>query len=389
VTIREKFLTQHKIKRYIKRKKWKKWKKLLSKEPNCKGLIRPQLFKFLKRYEGRKKCGNKDINKKLEIGIIEIPQKINFFVNDESSLIIFNKKIERYCKSTQKSIIINHKHLKSISIDGLLWLVSKIDILRNSIKLKLKIDDESILKYNEKYGINKTLDKVRYVLLESGYWEYWNISKPYSVSQSVKNDYFLKIKSNNKHLGEDIVEIRKFINSKIGFMLSLQIQNYFDDAITEAMANTCEHAYIEDIPLKMKNKWWLCGHYDTIENTLEFAFRDYGVGLRKTLEYNSNETIRSFFREIANKAKSDSDIIKMLVNDELPKYKGKRDRIRGYGFKKFKEFAQKCGYSCEMIVMSGNGKYHFKFNDEQETEETKIMPLFIDGFLICWKMKIR
>ncbi len=61
-----------------------------------------------------------------------------------------------------------------------------------------------------------------------------------------------------------------------------------------------EHGYIEKTENRKKGKWWLCGHYDKKENYLEFSFRDYGVGLRKTLEYNSDDKVKSFFRSILN-----------------------------------------------------------------------------------------
>jgi hypothetical protein len=149
-----------------------------------------------------------------------------------------------------------------------------------------------------------------------------------------------------------------------------------------------EHGYIKDTPLRQKGKWWLCGHYQKETNSLEFAFRDYGVGLRETLEYNSNESIKSFLRSIQHKIKSDAEIISLLVNDELPKYKDNKDKVRGYGFKKFKEFAKNIGYKCEMKIISGNGKLDYRYLPKCKTEEENLteMDFEILGFLISWKI---
>ena len=96
--------------------------------------------------------------------------------------------------------------------------------------------------------------------------------------------------------------------------------------------------------------------------------------------------MRSFIRNLKHSAKSDAEIIKLLVNDKLPKYKGKKDKIRGYGFKKFKEFASKMDCDCEMKIISGRGQYKYIASLSREEEILDEMDFSTDGVLISWKL---
>lgn len=385
-------MTYHKLIRSYRRKRWKKYLGLID------GFKKPNDYRKIQKYEKRKKrraskkeknivSHNQSKRFKLNRNLIDLPAKIDFFKN-ENVFLDFAQNLERIKKTPLKHFIINHKNLSYISIDGLLWLVSFLDYLSHSRKNE-RPDQVLKFTYNEKFGVRKEYSKLRFLLLESGYWEYWGISKPYQIEKNIENEYFLSIKSDHVYSGKCVTDVRDFINSEVNFLQTEEIQNYFDDAISEAMANTLEHAYIQSMPFKTTGKWWLCGHYDKKDNTLEFAFRDYGVGLRKTIEYNSDGGIQSFIRQKkADFFQTDSDIIKMLVNDQLPKYQGKQNRKRGYGFKKFKEFALNCGHDCEMIIVSGKGKYHFTDINNQQSEVAHDMHMSVDGFLICWKLKL-
>ncbi|MBL0687245.1 MAG: hypothetical protein JJV94_05415 [Sulfurospirillum sp.] len=321
-----------------------------------------------------------------QTGVILLPENIDFKDHIDNIEILISKfKYSMQLSST--TIKINLSKLNYISINGLLYLISEIAILQNK-KFKQKFNTTKKFKYNSKYGVNKNNNKLKYLLHAIGYWDYFGIKRPYSIDETTKNKYFLSIKSDTLSRSHYVADLRDFISEKVNFFKTEEIQDYFDDAITEAMANSVEHGYIKNIRFRTKGKWWLCGHYDKNANYLEFSFRDYGVGLRKTLEYNSNSKIKSLFRIVSNTQISDSSIIKLLVNDKLPKYKGKKDKIRGYGFKRFKEFAKNIGYNCEMKIISGDGKYDYSYlpNTDKETETLTDNNFKIRGFLISWKI---
>lgn len=292
-------------------------------------------------------------------------------------------------KIHKSAIRINLSQLKEISINGLMYFLSHVDMLNNS-RLCDKFIVEKGFKYNNRYGINPTNEKLKYLFLKIGFWDYFSIRKPYSINSGTENEYFLKIQTDTEAKTKYVAELRNFMINIVPFIKDEVIQEYFEDALTEVMANSVEHAYIENLPYREKGKWWLCGHYNKINNCLEFSFRDYGVGLRKTLEYNTSEVIRSFIREVGYKFQDDSEIIRLLVNDQIPKYKNKKDKIRGYGFKKFKEFANNIGYNCEMKIMSGKGKYKYTYNTNTKESKEDLGKLEFDlgGFLINWKIYI-
>ncbi|MBL0703456.1 MAG: hypothetical protein JJV95_05680 [Sulfurospirillum sp.] len=350
----------------------------------------------LKKYENNKKSRhskhaqhnkkNKLLKQQGQTGVILLPENIDFKDHIDNIEILISKfKYSMQLSST--TIKINLSKLNYISINGLLYLISEIAILQNK-KFKQKFNTTKKFKYNSKYGVNKNNNKLKYLLHAIGYWDYFGIKRPYSIDETTKNKYFLSIKSDTLSRSHYVADLRDFISEKVNFFKTEEIQDYFDDAITEAMANSVEHGYIKNIRFRTKGKWWLCGHYDKNANYLEFSFRDYGVGLRKTLEYNSNSKIKSLFRIVSNTQISDSSIIKLLVNDKLPKYKGKKDKIRGYGFKRFKEFAKNIGYNCEMKIISGDGKYDYSYlpNTDKETETLTDNNFKIRGFLISWKI---
>lgn len=376
-------------KRTNSRIKWKRYKKL---EENNKVFIKPFNWQNLKNYENRKRnlyLRRKNNNDSKCSSRLTLPHHIDFEDNIDGveSLIL---RIKEYLKLTSRDTKVNLSELSSISINGLVFLISEIDRIQNKKSIS-RFNIKKVFKYNSKFGLNPNNDKLKFLFNKIGYWDYFGIKNPYSITDEVKNDYFLTIKSDVLSKSQYVAELRKFIGAKVSFLKNEVVQDYFDDAITEAMANSVEHGYINKTEFRTKGKWWLCGHYDKINSSLEFSFRDYGVGLRKTLEYNSDDKVVSLLRSINNARKSDSNIIKMLVNDKLPKYKGKKDKLRGYGFKKFKEFAHNLEYDCEMKILSGTGKYKYIYNSSLDQGQEILFDndFRIDGFIISWKIYLK
>lgn len=372
----------------------KKWKNILKLRENENGYIKPKWYKKIRKYENRKRKISNSINHRNRIEndnphnktMIPLPEIIDLFTNDLNGINKFIKNKNNFLKHPTVCVRLDHSKIKKMSIDGLLFLVSTIEnIFKASEKLH-KFGYERKPKYNKKYGVEKSDEKIKFLLLESGYWDYFCKKKPYKITTEAKDEYFLSIKTGHSVITKNVADVRDFINSKINFIQTAAIQEYFDDALTEAMANSVEHGYIDNLANKEKNKWWLCGHYDRTDEILEFSFRDYGVGLRRTIEYNADDRLRSWLRGVGNKLKEDSEIIKMLVDEELPKYKRRDGAKRGYGFKKFKEFADNSGHNCDMLIISGNGRYVYHHYDGTSNEKTDTIPEKIDGFLISWKI---
>ncbi len=384
------------MRRKIRRRLYLKYKFLIEKNisfqrvKNWKKISRYEQYKsklFSKRLLEKK---TKTIKKKTHPfkRYIKLGSKLDFGKNVDN-IKKMNEEIKNNMKLNKAAIRINLSKIKEISINGLLYFLSNVDLLDNSRTYE-KYNINKDLKYNKKYGINPNNEKLKFLFLKIGFWDYFNIKNPYVISNTTENEYFLKIQTDITANTRYVAELRNFMTSIVPFIKNDVIQEYFEDALTEVMANSVEHAYIEDLPYREKGKWWLCGHYNKTNNCLEFSFRDYGVGLRKTLEYNSSETIKKYIRQIGHHFSDDSKIIQLLVNDEIPKYKNNKNKVRGYGFKKFKELANNIGYNCEMKIFSGKGKYSYIYdiNTKNGKEELGSLDFDLGGFLINWKIYV-
>lgn len=369
--------------RFYRIKNWKKIKRYINKKSQ-KYL---QLKKIISEKKSQVKKNSNHV-KSTHNPFIKLGSIIDFEKNIDNLMKMNDDFIEAQ-KIHKAAIRIDLSKIKEISINGLIYLISHVDMLSNS-RVYNKFCVKRDLKYNHKHGLNPNNEKLKFQFLNIGFWDYFQIKKPYEVKVDTNNDYFLKIQTDTTVRTRYVVELRNFMTNIVPFIKDDTIQEYFEDALTEVMANSVEHAYIQEVPYTKKGKWWLCGHYNKLNHCLEFSFRDYGVGLRNTLEYNTDDKIKKYVREFNYWFKSDAEIISLLVNDKVPKYKNKKDKLRGYGFKKFKEFANNIGYNCEMKILSGKGKYKYTFNADtnEGIEKLEDLDFELGGFLISWKIFI-
>ena len=373
--------------RMSRRKKWKKYLKMKSENDL---FIKPLNYQKLKKYEDRKKRNTIKGKSDKRINDIKLPSKIDFEENIEN-VISVSDQIKNYMQSHIKgSFRIDHSNITSASIAGMLYLVGQVSRLSLGGNFKTK----NRLKYNKHYGLKSSDDRLKYLFYQIGYWEYFGIKKPYTTEQSIKDNYFLSIESNYK---SDILllnKIKKFIKEKVSIFDSYIKEYKFDDAIKEAMGNAIEHAYTDDFEEvgKVKGKWWICGHYDNINKTLELVFYDYGIGIRESMKKNMGEEAeRRLIDKFSDKfIKNDADLIGIAIDGKLSKYKKYKERDRGKGFQRFKDFAKSSGFDCDLTVASGNGSYKYSYlhDEEKESVNKKSLSNSIDGMLIKWKIKI-
>lgn len=378
---------QRKQKRVHSRNRWKKYLKL--KSDNIQ-FIRPINFSQLKKYELRKKSRSSKVKDKKRVNNIEIPSKIDFEENIENISIVTDQ-IKNYMHShINGNFRIDHSAIKSASIAGMLYLVGQVSRLvpHGNYRVSKK------LKYNKHFGLRSADNKLKYLFYKIGYWKYFGISKPYPIEQTIKDNYFLSIESNYKSDIELLNKIKKFIKGKVSIFDSYIKEYKFDDAIKEAMGNAIEHAYTDDFEEagKIKGKWWICGHYDNINKTLELVFYDYGIGIRESMKRNMGDEAKIFLLDkLSDKfIKNDADLIGVAIDGKLSKYKNYKERDRGKGFQRFKDFAKGSGFDCDLTVVSGSGSYKYLYlhNEDKESIKKKQLSNNIDGMLIKWKIKI-
>jgi len=365
-------ITKHKI---FRKKRREEWLRIKGREPFGKKYIK------LKKYEQRKIKKSPDV---IPMSI-ELPENIDFEENIEN-MVSITKDINKHLKRYIPKFSINHKLIKSITTGGLLYLVGQISKIEEAKNLKLK--------YNEKFGLRKNDDRIRYLFYKIGYWKCFGIAKPYNINKEIKDSYFLSIQTNTKSDIPLLNKIKKFIKNNVDFINDYAVEYKFDDAVKEAMANSIEHAYCDEFKElgKLKGKWWICGHFDKINNSLELVFYDYGMGIRKSIKRNlGEEADRFLFDKVKDKFfHSDADLIEVAIESKLTKYNNYKEHDRGKGFKRFQEFAKVSRHNCEMTIVSDEGRYKYFYdgkNDVEHIEKTDLSNK-IEGMLIKWKIQL-
>ena len=388
-------INKHKQARKQKRKVWKK---IITTYANNSDADKPLNYPKLSKYEKKKaykyrkslKINGKSLGKKENIKnrkTIELKENIDFEENVES-IVAVTKDVNHYIKKyLHLGFSLDHKHINTITVGGLLYLVGQISKI-TSAKYN---DGEHHLKYNKKLGL-KNDERIRYLFHQIGYWSYFRIPRPYALDKCAKSNYFLSIETDTKSNVDLLNKIKYFVNDNINLITNdYDIEYQFDDIIKEAMGNSIEHAYPDDFEElgKTKGKWWICGHYDKQKETLELVLYDYGVGIRESMKLNLGEDAKiAFIDTMKDKVLSDADLIEMAINGDLSKYKNYQEEDRGKGFKKFKKFAKSTGYDCELTLVSNTGKYKISYNAATKAEipvKTKLSSN-IDGMLVKWKI---
>lgn len=365
-------MTEHKV---FRKNRKKEWHRIKGKCPIGKNYTK------IKKYEERKR---KKAPKVKNFSKIDLKEDIDFEENIDN-IISFTDDINKTLRIPSIKFSINHKQIKNITIGGLVYLVGQITKVSRAKGITLK--------YNEDYGLSKKDDRIRYLFSKIGYWDCFGINKPYIINQEIKDNYFLSIQTNTKSDIGLLNKIKDFINKNVDFIKDYSVEYKFDDAVKEAMANSIEHAYSDEFSEvgKEKGRWWICGHFDKITNSLELVFYDYGMGIRESIKRNlGKDADRVLLDKLKDGIRNDADLIEIAIKSKLTKYANYKDHDRGKGFKRFQEFAKVSRNNCEMTIVSDEGRYKYTYNAITNEEEVKKKKLDgnIEGMLIKWKIEL-
>lgn len=304
--------------------------------------------------------------------IITLPSILSLSNEYRTEFLDTMKKINTYLPSKNYKCSIDHSYIERIDPEALIVLAADI---------KRCVRKNKILRFNPKYAPKN--EQVMRMLNSIGYWEHFNISKKDLYTD--KKRRYLKIihdiQADNMH----VVELREFFDKKLDFLDDNDdAEQMFDDAISEAIANSVEHAYIKKQDrIIIDNAWWLSGSYDTTNNELFFMCYDQGIGVKEALSHHDNRKVKKWVSKFGLLIKSDSDVIETLVKEDLPKYK---DTDRGHGFKHFIKFIENYSQG-SLNIYSKKGVCKFIKEDNSILTHKHEFKDSLDGTLIVWKIK--
>lgn len=312
-----------------------------------------------------------DVTKKKPI-LVTLPEVLSLNQEYRKEFLNAIKKIRVYLQSKEHKCSIDHSKITRIDPEAL--LVLSAEIKRSVGKSHLRY-----MSYNKDYAPKD--EQVIRMLNSIGYWEHFNIKR--NDISDIKRRYLKilhDIKADNMH----VVELREFFEQKLNF-LTEETEDTFDDAISEAIANSVEHAYIKKQKTKtIKKAWWLSGSYCIETKELFFGCYDQGIGVKDALGHHDNRKIQKWVDKLKVMAKSDSDVIETLVKEELPKYK---EKDRGHGFKHFIKFINNYSHG-SLNIYSKYGECKFIKEDDSTITRKCDYDDTLDGTLIVWKIKL-
>lgn len=303
---------------------------------------------------------------------IKLPEILSLESEYRTEFLEAIEKLRYYLPSKKYKCSIDHSKIVRIDPEALLVLAAEI---KRSVSNHHKI----FIRYNKAYAPKD--EQVIRMLNSIGYWKHFNIQHN---DEHDKKRKYLKIihdiTADNMH----VVELREFFANKLNF-LTEDTAEMFDDAISEAIANSVEHAYIKKQKnLTIDKAWWLSGSYNIETKELFFGCYDQGIGVKDALGHHDNRLVKKWVDGLKLMTQKDSEVIEALVTKELPKYK---DTDRGHGFKHFIKFIQ--DYSLGSLnIYSKNGECKFIKQDNSTITKKFDYNDSLNGTLIVWKIKI-
>lgn len=296
---------------------------------------------------------------------IKTPEIICFIENVEQTLKFFSGLREMV--DNKKTLSIDLKPLKKISIEAALVFVSEVDRFRSIKKSGIKLYDE------KKWNID-----IISQFNDIGMFELLNINitkKMRSINNYNSNIKFLKFSSGETANKDSRDKILTALDELVGD-IEIIGRKHLQRSLGEAMTNTAQHAYPEDFVEKslFKDKrWWVSASIDKDRHILRFSIYDQGKTIPGTLKL---ELYKDIWDRVTNSL--DSNRIKVAIESNKSSINLK---YRGKGLNDIKKYAEDIDEG-ELMVISRKGFYNYKKNEESITKELDIS---LDGTLISWK----
>jgi hypothetical protein len=272
----KKLYTEHKFKRYNKRRA-------------LKSLRRRLVFTYKHTARNKSFLGKSwadiRVEKEVEQGGYEkvtAPKNFTFIGNTEKVIRFISRLREHFDKKRKVFVVLNG--VKSISYDSIIVLLS--------IMVRFKSHN---IKFNGDFPRDETANKI---LTESGFFE--NLFKNFRE----KDTYNLNKEDGNSIHTHAAKAVDSILSAKVIGQATKTVWNEkrrcqgIQRTMIELMLNTNNHATIDK---EGERHWWLSANHIKEENRVCFSFVDYGVGIFKSL---NNKPSNSKFYKAMEKLKS-------------------------------------------------------------------------------------
>lgn len=263
--------------------------------------------------------------------------------------------------------------IKTISIPAAVVLAAEIDRWRRVDGIALK-----------PYRYQKWSPRLQRVMCCLGVFDLLGFRHGNSEGDIFENNITLvKLKSDDKAEGADVKELLQSLKEMTERFSS---KPFLYDAISEAIQNSTEHAYPNDIKLEYPvggKRWWATVSFDMDTENLRFFVYDQGVGIAKTLPTQGFwENFRAFAKTYSG-GMLDSDIALMKAAMEYGR-SGTNDSERGKGLAKMSDAIDKAGEG-EIRIISGKGE--IRRNIDGVT--TRALNTHLGGTLVEWAIPLK
>lgn len=281
-------------------------------------------------------------------------------------------------RTRQRLLYVDLTPIKSVSSAGALLLASYLH------RWRLCMGGRKTLSTME---VHKWDPEVRSLLRQMGLYDLLGVNEKLYAEEdqaNTKSTVFLKFYSGTKALPELAVELRTLVESAMGRRIKSRVS--FVDALSEAMLNAHEHAYMKNDcrPVQIKDRWWISAGIDRATQTLTVMCFDQGVGIPTTLPRSG--LMESARRYMASRGSDDASMIEAAVR--APRTKTMLGH-RGKGLREdILRWAKAHDSNAELRILSNRGEYRYSRSRKgTDAHNKKPKSQSIGGTFIEWTFR--
>lgn len=296
------------------------------------------------------------------------PRILDFTANIENTLLYFDGLHASLRAKWRVRLVF--EELESISSEALTYLLGQIYLLQN--------------KYGRQNlsGCYPKSRKIEHLLNESGFFGLLRVRRRTVAGRKTGATRFLTYKTGNRLQSEDIPKIRDELFGD-DFSVPQVVRSEVYRALSEAMANVGEHAYINksNITKEMRGRWWIGASMSLKKNIFTLTFYDAGVGIPKTLPLRYNmELIRSVLSYLPGIVPNDDALIQAAI--KIGRTRTHREN-RGKGLMDLHRLIDRVGEG-HLRIISRRGWYKYG----AAKSHGGVMNGFLEGTLISWELPL-